>query len=154
MAVAKAAEDLFTRQLSSTVDQGEDGRLMQGAGCEKLEKSFVRSACSPWKFPISAEALGACTPLAYLATAWGPLHRKIAGTAVSDTGDMGRWEALCLLIAVRAWFQVLSTSTGSLVAVGDALGMLHGAAKFKSKDPGINLIFMELAFIGLISLLL
>jgi len=35
----------------------------------------------------------------------------------------------------------------SLVAVGDALGMLHGAAKFKSKDPGINLLFMELALI-------
>ena len=36
---------------------------------------------------------------------------------------------------------------GRLVAIGDALGMLHGAVKFRSKDPGINLIFMELALI-------
>ena len=33
------------------------------------------------------------------------------------------------------------------MALGDALGMLHGAVKFKSKDPGINLMFMELALI-------
>ena len=75
------------------------------------------------------------------------MHREIAGTAVADSGDMGRWEALCLLIAFRTWFVVLSASIGSLVAVGDALRMLHGAAKFNSRDPGINLMFMELALI-------
>jgi len=41
----------------------------------------------------------------------------------------------------------LSESSGSLVAAGDALGVLHGAAKFKAKDPGIKLIFMEMALI-------
>ena len=42
---------------------------------------------------------------------------------------------------------VLFESLGSLVAVGDALGMLHGAAKFKAKDQGLNLTFMETAII-------
>ena len=31
--------------------------------------------------------------------------------------------------------------------MGDALGMLYGAVRFTSKDPGINLIFMELALV-------
>ena len=60
---------------------------------------------------------------------------------------MARWEAFCLLLAVRAWQQVIFASTGALVAMGDALGMLFGAVRFKSKDPGINLIFMEVALV-------
>ena len=60
---------------------------------------------------------------------------------------MARWEALSLLIAIKTWSSVLALSSGSLIAIGDALGMLHGAAKFKAKDPGINVIFMEMALI-------
>jgi hypothetical protein len=60
---------------------------------------------------------------------------------------MARWEALCLLIAIKTWSKVLSTSSGSLVVMGDALGMLHGASKFKARDPGLNLLFMEMALI-------
>ena len=60
---------------------------------------------------------------------------------------MARWEAFCLLLAVRAWQQVVFASSGQRIAMGDALGMLYGAVRFKSKDPGINLIFMELALV-------
>ena len=42
---------------------------------------------------------------------------------------------------------MISTSTGRPVAVGDALGMLHGAVKFRFKDPIINKIFMEMALL-------
>ena len=38
-------------------------------------------------------------------------------------------------------------STGNLLAIGDALGMLHGAVRFKSQDPAINVMFMELALL-------
>jgi hypothetical protein len=33
------------------------------------------------------------------------------------------------------------------IALGDALGMLYGAAKFRSKDPILNRIFMEMALL-------
>ena len=36
---------------------------------------------------------------------------------------------------------------GPAVGDGDALGMLSGAAKFRSKDPVINEVFMELALL-------
>ena len=50
-----------------------------------------------------------------------------------------------MFYAFRTWDKVISTSTGRPVAVGDALGMLYGAVKFRSKDPVINKIFMEVA---------
>jgi hypothetical protein len=43
LAEAKAAEDLFTRQLSGAIDQGEDGRLVQGAKYEKALGIVARS---------------------------------------------------------------------------------------------------------------
>ena len=85
--------------------------------------------------------------MSYLALSWGPQHRKLVGTAIADTADMGRWEAFCLLIAVKTWSSVIGASSGSLVAVGDALGMLHGATRFKAKGPGINRTFMEMALV-------
>ena len=42
---------------------------------------------------------------------------------------------------------IISTPTGRPVAVADALGMLYGAVKFRSKDPIINRIFMEMALL-------
>ena len=50
-----------------------------------------------------------------------------------------------MLAAVRTWARVILTSRGRLTAIGDALGVLSGAARFKSSDPCINLVFMELA---------
>ena len=58
---------------------------------------------------------------------------------------MARWEAFCLLMSIIAWEKVIFQTTGTLLAIGDALGMLHGAVRFKSRDPGINLTFMEMA---------
>ena len=52
-----------------------------------------------------------------------------------------------MLLAVKAWQRVIFASTVSLVAMGDALGILYGAVRFKNKDPGINLLCMELALI-------
>ena len=52
-----------------------------------------------------------------------------------------------MLAAVATWQKVIFASTGALTVFGDALGMLHGAVRFKSKDPGINLLFMELALL-------
>ena len=52
-----------------------------------------------------------------------------------------------LLLAILTWQKVIFTCTGNLHVVGDALGMLQGAAKFKAKDPVINLMMMEAALV-------
>ena len=52
-----------------------------------------------------------------------------------------------LLIAVRTWAPVIFGSRGLLCLVGDALGVLQGAVKFKAKDLVINAIFMDLALL-------
>ena len=49
--------------------------------------------------------------------------------------------------AFRTWDKVISASTGRPVAVGDALGMLYGAVEFRSQDPVINKVFMEMALL-------
>ena len=68
-------------------------------------------------------------------------------SARGDSGDMARFEALALLTALSTWSRVIFSATGSSIAVGDALGMLHGATRFKSHDPVTNAVFMEMALI-------
>ena len=60
---------------------------------------------------------------------------------------MARWEAYCLLVAFPTWEKIIFSSSGTPVAMGDALGMLFGAVRLKSKDSGINLTFMEAALL-------
>jgi len=52
-----------------------------------------------------------------------------------------------LLIAVRTWAPIVFKSRGTLRLIGDALGILQGAVKFKAKDAAINALFMELALL-------
>ena len=52
-----------------------------------------------------------------------------------------------LLLAVRSWALIVFRSRSVLRLVGDALGVLQGAVKFKAKYPAINALFMELALL-------
>ena len=52
-----------------------------------------------------------------------------------------------MLYAFRTWDKIVAASIGRPVAIGDALGMLFGAVTFRSKDPLINKIFVEMALI-------
>ena len=45
------------------------------------------------------------------------------------------------------WGTLLFGPQLDLLIVGDPLGVLDGAGKFMSKDPVINELFMELAFV-------
>ena len=54
---------------------------------------------------------------------------------------------MALIIAFKTWRKVIFTSRGAPVMVGDALGMMQGATKFRSKDVMINLAFQELALL-------
>ena len=52
-----------------------------------------------------------------------------------------------MVSAIFMWETLLFGPQIELLIVGDPLGVLDGAGKFRSKDPVINEMFMELAFI-------
>ena len=56
-------------------------------------------------------------------------------------------EAYALLISVATWAKVLEQAQGALHIRGDALGVLHGMLQFKAKDPVLNAIAGELAYL-------
>ena len=52
-----------------------------------------------------------------------------------------------MIAAIFMWEALVFGPDVELLIVGDPLGVLDGAGKFRSKDPTINELFMELAFI-------
>ena len=62
-----------------------------------------------------------------------------------DFAGQARLEAYTLLVGIATWRHLLIDAQGSLTIVGDALGVLHDAAKLKSKDPVLNAIRGEIA---------
>ena len=64
-----------------------------------------------------------------------------------DPAGQARVEAYALLISVFLWQRTLRESQGALAIMGDALGVLHDARRFRAKDKVLNLIMAELALI-------
>ena len=56
-------------------------------------------------------------------------------------------EAYALLISVATWAKVLEQAQGALHIRGDALGVLHSLLRFKAKEPVLNAIAGELAYL-------
>ena len=83
--------------------------------------------------------------MAYCARTWSAADEKAANANIGDCASQAKWEAFALTASVVLWKRVVLASRGNLVAVGDPLGMLHGAVNFRSKDPDINRMFWELA---------
>jgi len=104
-----------------------------------------------WVVPATAritiESLAAIRPFACMHLQWSAQHEILATAKVGDPGSQARWEALAMLLAFRSWDSVIAKSSGMPIAFGDALGMLYGAARFRSKDPVLNKIFMEMALL-------
>ena len=61
------------------------------------------------------------------------------------SAGQARLEALTLLISVATWRPLLAASQGTLTFVGDALGVLHDALRFKAREPVLNGIISEMA---------
>jgi len=97
--------------------------------------------------PVTVKTLEQIPAFAYLHLPWTQHHETLVNARIGDPAGQARWEALALLIALRTWEKVIFTSRGTPTAIGDALGMLHGAAKFRSKDVMINKIFQEIALL-------
>ena len=63
------------------------------------------------------------------------------------TGGQATLEAYALLISVATWAKVLVNAQGALHIRGDALGVLQGMLKFKAKDPVLNAMAGEMAYL-------
>ena len=55
---------------------------------------------------------------------------------IGEAGSQARWEAYMFLLSEVTSQKVAFASRGPLTAIGDVLGVLHGAVKFKARDPG------------------
>ena len=95
--------------------------------------------------PVAVATIPQRTPDAYMAMIWSHRDCKAAQAKRADSGSQARWEAYALLVAITTWQPVILASKSPLVAIGDALGMLRGATRFRSKDPVINCMFMQMA---------
>jgi hypothetical protein len=96
---------------------------------------------------ISPESIKAITPWAYLAVQWDEQDEQVASATIGDCSSQARWEFYMLLLAIVTWQPVIFRSKGTLRIIGDALGIMHNAVRFKSKDAVINLMCMEVALV-------
>ena len=56
----------------------------------------------------------------------------------------GKARAWTLLQCIQVWKEALRSSNGTLAVMGDALGVLHDAQKFRAADPALNNIMAEI----------
>jgi hypothetical protein len=104
-----------------------------------------------WVLPrnreITAEEVMKLKPWAYIAQKWDGVDERLTFATFGDSAGQARWECYMLLLDVGTWPAVIFRSRGLLRVIGDALGIMHAAGRFKSHDPAINLMCMEMALI-------
>ena len=86
--------------------------------------------------------------VSYWADVWSEKDRYRLNIELNDLAGQARVEAYTLLASVATWRETLLRSQGSLAIVGDALGVLHDAAKLRAKDA------VFIAILGGVALLL
>ena len=64
-----------------------------------------------------------------------------------DPSGQAALEAYTLLVSVATWTTVLRNAQGALHVRGDAPGVLHSMLLFKAKDPVLNAIAGEPAYL-------
>ena len=79
--------------------------------------------------------------------AWTKFEEKLLGAIIGDPAGQARWEAFTVLASMCLWRSWWSPRHRQVTVLGDALGIMEGAAKFRSKDAKINAIFAELALL-------
>ena len=64
-----------------------------------------------------------------------------------DPAGQARLEAMALLRSMHAWRKVIQAAHGKLAVVGDALGVLRNARKFRAQDKVLNEVMAAIALI-------
>ena len=101
----------------------------------------------PHQREVTPDELKHITPWAYLAVGWDRQDEVLATASIGCCASQARWEYYMMLLAIVTWRSIIFQSKGKLRILGDALGIMHSAVRFKSKDPVINLMCMEMALI-------
>lgn len=101
----------------------------------------------PATFQVNIASLMQVTPFAFMHASWSPTHCVAAGARRGQCADQARWETYCMVLAVHTWQKVIYATTGRPILIGDALGIMNAAVRFRSKDPTINIMLMELALV-------
>ena len=85
--------------------------------------------------------------IACWACEWTDDELSRLGVKRGDPAGQARLEALTLLRSVHTWSSIIRESMGSLFVMGDALGVLRDARKFRAKDATLNELMAELALV-------
>ena len=85
--------------------------------------------------------------VAYWHDEWTSAELELLQVIRDDPAGQARLEAWTMLCSIVVWKDILRKADGGLAVMGDALGVLHGAQKFKSNDAVLNLIMAEAALI-------
>ena len=72
---------------------------------------------------------------------------RVTRVKPGDPSGQAALEAYTLLVSVSTWITVLKQAQGALHVRGDALGILHNMMRFRAKDPVLNAIAGELAYL-------
>ena len=71
--------------------------------------------------------------IAYWGGEWTKEDLRRVQVDAGDPAGQGRLEAYTLLHSVYLWRKIIKNAQGSLAVMGDALGVLHDAMKFRAK---------------------
>ena len=86
-------------------------------------------------------------PVHFTCCRWTAASEKAAGALIGDPGSQARWEAYAMIAAIFMWEPLIFGPNIELLIVGDPLGVLDGAGKFRSKDLTTNELCMEPALV-------
>jgi hypothetical protein len=85
----------------------------------------------PASFDLTIKRLETVCHFAYLFHAWEGKHGQLVQVKIGDCAGQPRWEALAMMLAFRTWDKVIAVSSGSPVAIGDALGLRRRSFLFE-----------------------
>ena len=85
--------------------------------------------------------------ISYWHDTWTDEELELLQIVRGDPAGQARLEAWTMLYSHYVWKDILREASGGLAVMGDALGVLHGAQKFKANDAVLNLIMAEAAII-------
>ena len=104
----------------------------------------VTMDASPWGGGAVLAIEGA--PVAWLTTRWDELDEANVSASVGSCTGQATWEALVILVAVRAWMPVWRQEKGAILLKSDAKAAIGAAEKLRSvRSAGLNRIMAELA---------
>ena len=124
-----------------------------------VEQIVIATDASPWgggavlwmlpagDLPSPEHLQNTIPALRFTYTAWDTKDEKLLGAIIGEPAGQARWEAFTILASMCLWKSWWSPRHRQVTILGDALGIMEGASKFRSKDAKINAIFAELALV-------